>query len=396
METKHQRNTLSQQQKHELADALRHRAYQRTAGLSKYIPNILNIIDTLSDEECTIIRERLINDKTFPKIGEAMGVQFDHVHGVYEKAIRIILKLSYEDAYKCMAKYTGIGTPDPELLAIHVKSLGFSTRVDNCLTSAIGGNDGYITLEKLLKFNPARLIRINRCGANSVREIITLMCAEGFTEWATSYDTWVKRMWPDEAHMLLEITDTEPPYKVGDLVRFGKYRQDIYSWYVLDIQDNKALLISDTIIVRRHFYGKTGSTWAGSAIRRFLNDEFYKRFDEKQRERIVETRVINSGNPWYGTKGSEGTTDSFFLLSIDEVIRYFGDSSKLPERPHSEDGVNDQDNNIHVANTAWWLCSLGKDDKHVACVDDKGRLYIHGYKGTRSGVGVRPALWVQM
>lgn len=64
-------------------------------------------------------------------------------------------------------------------------------------------------------------------------------------------------------------------------------------------------------------------------MRKYLNGEFYNTFSEPDRVRIIEVVNENKDNPWYGTKGGNPTTDKIFLLSIDEVVKYFGDSGQL-------------------------------------------------------------------
>lgn len=73
-------------------------------------------------------------------------------------------------------------------------------------------------------------------------------------------------------------------------------------------------------------------TWETSHIREYLNGEFYASFDTDDRNRIVEVVNENNDNPWYGTDGGNATKDKIFLLSIDEVVRYFGDSGQLKSR----------------------------------------------------------------
>ena len=42
--------------------------------------------------------------------------------------------------------------------------------------------------------------------------------------------------------------------------------------------------------------------------------------------------MTNDDNPWYGTRGGNTTTDKIFLLSLEEVVKFFGDSGDLKNR----------------------------------------------------------------
>ena len=139
-------------------------------------------------------------------------------------------------------------------------------------------------------------------------------------------------------------------------------------------------------------------------MRRYLNGEFYNRFTAEERGRILETRVINSDNHWYGTTGGADTTDRVFLLSIDEVVRYFGDSGQLWNRPNDEWWIDDEYNQARVAyrledNEAWWwwLRSPGSNSYSAANVLSDGWLNVSGNSVHRSYYGgVRPAMWLNL
>ena len=57
--------------------------------------------------------------------------------------------------------------------------------------------------------------------------------------------------------------------------------------------------------------------------------------DPQNRARIIEVATQNPDNPWYGTSGGNPTTDRIFLLSIEEVVKYFGDSGQINNRPRN-------------------------------------------------------------
>ena len=206
---------------------------------------------------------------------------------------------------------------------------------------------------------------------------------------------------------------------VGDIIEFGGY-----DWRVLEVRDGRALLLSDRVLEERAYHDSyVGFTWATSDMRTYLNDTFYNSFSASDRARIVETQVTTNDNPWYGSAGGGTTTDRIFLLSIEEVVRYFGDSGELaqvPAQTHGpftwtgEDGIsyeyyvwdrhgfNDTYNESRIAysedGTAswWWLRSPGYHPNIAAHVDIFGLLDVLGRNVERDDGGVRPALWLEL
>ena len=183
-----------------------------------------------------------------------------------------------------------------------------------------------------------------------------------------------------------------------DDVRFGNF-----VWRVLDVQDGKALLLTKDIVELRP-YNKTCTimTWADCDIREYLNGNFITlNFTPGEALKIVETTIDNPDNEWFGTAGCEDTQDQVFLLSIAEVVRYFGDSGQLENgNPDSPYFIDDEYNAARIANfegtPEWWFTrSPGAEDGRAADVSDVGPLIIYG-DCSNAGHGMRPALWVSM
>ena len=185
--------------------------------------------------------------------------------------------------------------------------------------------------------------------------------------------------------------------KVGDTIQFGGY-----DWRVLYIQDGKALILSDKILTKS--YGDRSSTWEKSRIRQYLNDSFYENtFTADEKEWIVESRIVNNANQWYNTIGGIDTVDKVFLLSLEEVVKYFGDSGGLANIPRSTFYINDQYNSARITTDkdtgsalSWWLRSPGDSYRFAAYVGSDGRVYVNGVDLDYGNVGVRPALWLKL
>ena len=177
-----------------------------------------------------------------------------------------------------------------------------------------------------------------------------------------------------------------------ELIEFGGI-----TWRVLDVQGDRALIISEYIIASRRY---RGSKWETSEIRQYLNGPFLNRFSEAEQARILETTLINYDNQWFGTSGGDDTTDRIFLLSIEELVRHFGDSGQLANRNNRVWGrVSDRYNTARMANFAtrreassWWLRSPGHIAGNPATVEGDGTVDMKGFFYG----GIRPALWLAL
>jgi hypothetical protein len=194
--------------------------------------------------------------------------------------------------------------------------------------------------------------------------------------------------------------------KAGEVIKFGDY-----DWRVLEVDGDRALLLSDKVLEERSYHNTmTNITWATSDIREYLNDEFFNSFSATDKARIAQVTNTNPDNPWFGTAGGEDTDDYIFLLSLDEVVRYFGDSGQLANgNPDNPWGIDDQFNAARIVRCIvsscwchsetyghqWWLRSPGGGSSDAAGVDDGGSVDVDGYI-VNSYLGVRPALWVNL
>ena len=207
---------------------------------------------------------------------------------------------------------------------------------------------------------------------------------------------------------------------VGDIIEFG-----IFDWLVLDVQDDKALIITEQIIDERAYHNEFEYfvTWETCDLRNYLNNHFYNSFPEYDQSRIIETKMQNYDNPWYGTYGGNATNDKIFLLSLDELVKYFGDSGALAQKQgkdikyyYYDVGIKEvlikpdtnewcwfgeQYNSVRIANygrkkALWWLRSPGDFDNGAAYVRGDGTVDVNGFHVRLDSIGVRPALWLKL
>jgi len=160
-------------------------------------------------------------------------------------------------------------------------------------------------------------------------------------ETATSASPEVSGVSPDDS----SIQGLNSQTAIGDIVS-----ADGYDWLVLDVQDGKALIISEDIIGIKSFYDGFDSTnWETSNIREYLNGEFYDGLSSALKTVIVETQVSTPDNPWFGTSGGGDTIDRIFLLSLQEVVQYFGDSGSLENWDGNSYYIDDEYNTSRQA-----------------------------------------------
>jgi hypothetical protein len=167
-------------------------------------------------------------------------------------------------------------------------------------------------------------------------------------------------------------------FETGDIIKL-----DEISWLVLDMQGDKALLISESILENMAYQlDGSGVTWEDSTIRQYLSTDFYNNLSASMRARILETEVINNDSA-AGTPGGNTTYDKIFLLSMDELNKYFSDdAARVAYTLSGADGW-------------WWLRSPGLISTYAT------RVYYGGQASDIGGSvevfgGMRPAFWISL
>ena len=235
---------------------------------------------------------------------------------------------------------------------------------------------------------------------------------------------------------------------MAEKIKFGPYE-----WLVLERKGDTALIITEGIAQRIGYHSeKKGTTWENSNIRKHLNGKFFEKFSSAEIARIVEVTIQNPDNPWFKTppalfsvmgatprdpKGGNPTKDKIFCLSIEEVCRYFGDSTaRLKNKGFTQSGsgaaaqikwdpgvkpslsgaaqISDQNDKNRIAVMPkdltnnkkqdspfwWWLRSPGEADILAAIVSGQGAVKMTGGKiyafANHDFGGIRPALWLKM
>lgn len=158
----------------------------------------------------------------------------------------------------------------------------------------------------------------------------------------------------------------------GEKIRFGEV-----NWRILAHDGDKALLIKDKTVGNAPFQINGGEAdWESSSIRAWLNNTYINElfsFD-LEKEAIIDTAVLSSGNSVYGTKGGKDTKDKLFLLSEEEFIKY---ADILPK-----------------TRNLWWLRTPGNSPSTMSFVSTDKTIMSYGYDTGNDNIKARPAIWV--
>ena len=200
-------------------------------------------------------------------------------------------------------------------------------------------------------------------------------------------DTW------RESETAYELTPWPGPApEIGGVIEFGGF-----DWRVLDMQDGKALILSEHTVAfmpYHIFMGPMRTSWEESGVNQFLNREFYRRFAGYERVRIAETLIATDGGY---------TAGKLFLLSIEEVLTYFGgDACGQMSGVFPPLFIDDEYNAARAAFKAfgtassWWLRSLNESSRYAPWVMTDGIIAVQGELIVFNSRGVRPAMWIYL
>lgn len=190
----------------------------------------------------------------------------------------------------------------------------------------------------------------------------------------------------------------------------------------IDDENNRVLAIAQSCVALMPYHLPGGAVdWEHCTLRQWLNDSFYRALPHTIRSRVLEVENRNAANARHGTHGGGPTVDRVFLLSIDEVERYFPAPAPFDGEPALSDLKR-----LHAFWRAgfqdrllgwWWLRSPGQDPRFAATVSSTDEPTVcyegHDVYGQMEGAeeepdmlgapfgkpfacGVRPALWLNL
>ena len=118
-------------------------------------------------------------------------------------------------------------------------------------------------------------------------------------------------------------------YKVGDIIKFGHYEQDgntangkeEIEWQVLKVESDRVLVVSKYVLDEAAYhsnYHERNVSWESCSLREWLNNDFKQiAFSTNEQACIVNVNIAN--------QNGNNTNDDIFLLSMEEVEKYFGE-----------------------------------------------------------------------
>jgi len=150
------------------------------------------------------------------------------------------------------------------------------------------------------------------------------------------------------------------------------------NWIVLDIWDNKVLLLTERTVGDRCYHNyKMSVNWSDCDLRRYLNGEFLDKFNEIEKA-MIDGREI-------------------FLLSKEEVLEYFGEKGQIRTATIWGDDnamyFGNNPNNLGQIGCDWWLKYGDCVGGGITCIRNLAR-YDGAYLINK--YGVRPALWLRV
>lgn len=171
-----------------------------------------------------------------------------------------------------------------------------------------------------------------------------------------------------------------------NIVYFGHDKSnEPIEWLVLENHGDKVFLLSKYLLIGYSNKAESANTtWENSEIRQWLNNEFINKiFTKQEQDLILITDVVNNDNAQYGNVAGNNTKDKLFLLSLDEVKKYFPSDKQRATTYKSG------------APHRWWLRSPGNEQGDTSYVFSKGSIVLFGdYSKCESMLGIRPALWI--
>ncbi|MBE6587308.1 MAG: TIR domain-containing protein [Ruminococcaceae bacterium] len=198
---------------------------------------------------------------------------------------------------------------------------------------------------------------------------------------------------------LIRINQTKEQLKnikIGDCFEFGVYEQDNNTsngkekieWYVLDVKDDKALVISTYGIECKPYNTECiNITWGSSTIREWLNGAFLDTAFSTIEKSMIPKMSVPASTPSQG----DTTYDRVFLLDGNEVGEYLP-SNMVKCKPTEYLLAYGSTYNSTYKYWSWWLRTTYDNEASYIGFDGYGGTY----KVDTETYMIRPALWIDI
>ena len=183
---------------------------------------------------------------------------------------------------------------------------------------------------------------------------------------------------------------------IGTYQQAAEGEKTAIEWDILEQKDGKALIISRYVLDVVPYSDEDSNNYANSTIRNWLNTDFYNAaFSAEEKERVSTTTVDNSTasttsnlNQWT----CEDTLDKIFLLSSQEIIKYYPTGDYLSTGGTEYALAHD----LWYGRTGlvvWWLRSPGSYEHKAVAIHFGSQ---NEFRVTQANIGVRPACWITL
>lgn len=191
-----------------------------------------------------------------------------------------------------------------------------------------------------------------------------------------------------------------PEALIGNTLVFGHYEQDgnfrtpaePVEWIVLDVNEkNQALLISKYALDMQRFNGEwIQVNWRDCDLRQWLNTTFFRScFARDELDVLVPVRNVSR---WVDS--TVATTDRLFCLSAEEVRKYF--LTNADRQGIATGYAISAETAVVNGHCYWWLRDSTNRKSDANRIAPDGTVQEYGANTNALGVGVRPAMWVQL
>ena len=205
----------------------------------------------------------------------------------------------------------------------------------------------------------------------------------------------------------------EQHYRWKDLWAWHYFAYAPIKWRVLKITGTSALILADRMPDTHPFHDSDEDTdWSRSDVRQWLNEVFFQRaFSESERGAILETRLENGPNGYFGTASGPETRDYVFLLSGKEVF----DSPLAADYGfYPGSGIDDPARRFrstlyakcrgawwspvegYRGNSFWFMRTSGYTSSTVTYICDFGYIYNQGTQVTCDDAALLPAISIDL
>ncbi|MCR5205918.1 MAG: DUF6273 domain-containing protein [Lachnospiraceae bacterium] len=187
---------------------------------------------------------------------------------------------------------------------------------------------------------------------------------------------------------------------------YGNYPRDEaddLEWEILEYSEDgkSAFVISKYILVRYQYNDGSGdeTRWEKAKVRKWLNNDFINSAFTDSERALIKTTTVKT--PDYESiyydeplKGGKDTEDKLFLLSREEVDKYFLPEDRDPDVDYDEISLTSRIGRYISGKTGEWILrSPGDIEGYIAAVTSDGevddeRNYVYD--------GIRPAFWIEL